>query len=643
MKKACQERINMTRLEDNFYEYVNQDWLEHAVIPDDKASTGSFHQIDDSLEKLMIGLSEDWLSGKEELPNDQRIKEYVKLLAMARNYDQRAHDGIKPVLPYLSWFDEHITSWQDVSDNYKELILKGFSVPLDFAVSIDMKNTAEHALYAASPALIFPDRTYYERDDEQIQALREIYKTMALSIAKSFAFSNPEELVNQAISYDSNFAPFTKSGEEQADYVKAYNPYPLDTLNSYSDQLNLTAIVKNLVPVEPEQIIVEEPKFLESLNKIVSAESFDSYRAWALLNFAISSCAFLSDSLRVEADAFRKALSGIKESKSKEKSAYYLAHSFFSIPVGCYYAKKYFGPEAKLNVENIAKNIIDVYKKRLSHNNWLSKDTINKAIIKLDAIDLHVGYPEHIQEFYDDLKVASYDEGATLFSNAKNFARIMRTYNLNKYDKEVEHDLWSMSPDMVNAYYNPQLNHIVFPAGILQKPFYDLHQHPSANYGGIGAVIAHEISHAFDNNGSKFDEFGNLADWWTKTDFEQFDARAQDMIDAWDGEESFGGTVNGTLTVSENIADAGGISCALEAAKHEVNYNADEFFKNWVRVWRFKASEQYAQMLLAVDVHAPAPLRGNMQLRHLDEFYETYDIKPGDGMYLPKDKRVQIW
>ena len=219
----------------------------------------------------------------------------------------------------------------------------------------------------------------------------------------------------------------------------------------------------------------------------------------------------------------------------------------------------------------------------------------------------------------------------------------MREYNFDKYSKPVENDLWSMSPDMVNAYYNPQLNHIVFPAGILQEPFYDLSQHPSANYGGIGAVIAHEISHAFDNNGSQFDEFGNLADWWTKEDFEQFDARAQKMIEAWTGEKSFGGEVNGTLTVSENIADAGGISCALEAAKMEDDYNADEFFKNWARVWRFKSSEEYAQMLLAVDVHAPAPLRGNVQLKHLDEFYSTYDIKPGDGMYLPEDKRVQIW
>lgn len=633
----------MARLEDNFYEYVNEDWLKEAEIPGDKASTGSFHQIDDALEKLMMELSENWLTSKEPVPDDKRIKEYVKLLAMARNYDQREKDGVKPVLPYLSWFDENITSWQDVAQNYKRLILDGFSVPYDFGVSIDMKDTSKHALYASSPALIFPDRTYYERDDEQIEALAEVYKSMALEIAEAFGVEDPKDLVERAINYDKNFAPYTKSGEEQADYVKAYNPYSLKELDKHSSEFSLAQIAQSLVGPELTELIVEEPKFLENLDSIVNDESFDDYRAWIFLNFMLDSSALLSDDLRVKTDAFRKVLSGIKESKSKEKSAYYLAHGYFSIPVGTYYAKKYFGPDAKKDVEQMARNVIKVYKERLSHNNWLSQETIDKAIVKLDAIDLHVGYPEHIQEFYDELEVVPYDQGGSLFSNTKKFSKIMREYNFDKYSKPVENDLWSMSPDMVNAYYNPQLNHIVFPAGILQEPFYDLSQHPSANYGGIGAVIAHEISHAFDNNGSQFDEFGNLADWWTKEDFEQFDARAQKMIEAWNGEKSFGGEVNGTLTVSENIADAGGISCALEAAKMEDDYNADEFFKNWARVWRFKSSEEYAQMLLAVDVHAPAPLRGNVQLKHLDEFYSTYDIKPGDGMYLPEDKRVQIW
>ncbi|MFR4955869.1 MAG: M13-type metalloendopeptidase, partial [Enterococcus gallinarum] len=277
---------------------------------------------------------------------------------------------------------------------------------------------------------------------------------------------------------------------------------------------------------------------------------------------------------------------------------------------------------------------------RLTSNTWLSEHTKQKAIVKLNKLGIHVGYPDKIPAIYDRLHT---DPDASLLQNALRFGRIFREDLFSKWQKPVDREEWEMSAATVNAYYHPFKNVIVFPAAILQAPFYSLSQSASANYGGIGAVIAHEISHAFDNNGAKFDEFGNLNNWWTAEDLAHFETLAQEMINEFDGLPFAGGTVNGTLTVSENIADAGGLSCALEAAEKETDVSLEDFFINWAKIWRTKAKEQYQQLLLAIDVHGPAKLRANIQVQNIDSFFTTFGIEPGDGMYRAPEDRVQIW
>lgn len=289
------------------------------------------------------------------------------------------------------------------------------------------------------------------------------------------------------------------------------------------------------------------------------------------------------------------------------------------------------------------KEMIRVYKKRLEENSWLSQATKEKAIIKLDKLGVQVGYPESIPARFDAYKTVTAEDGGTLLSNALAFSKIEAKDRFSKWNKPVDRSEWEMSADTVNAYYHPFRNVIVFPAAILQAPFYSLEQSSSANFGGIGAVIAHEISHAFDNNGAKFDEFGNLNNWWTEEDLEQFQNKAQAMIDEFDGLSLADATVNGKLTVSENIADAGGLSCALEAAKSEKDFSFEEFFVSWATIWRTKAKKEYQQLLLQIDVHAPAKLRANVQLQNIDEFYETFGITEQDEMYQKPEKRVHIW
>ena len=244
---------------------------------------------------------------------------------------------------------------------------------------------------------------------------------------------------------------------------------------------------------------------------------------------------------------------------------------------------------------------------------------------------------------YSQFKVIPAEQGGTLLANALHFSQLKRLADYQKWNQPVERAEWEMSADTVNAYYHPFRNIIVFPAAILQTPFYSLKQSSSQNFGGIGAVIAHEISHAFDNNGSLFDEYGNLNNWWTEDDQKHFQKLADQMIAEFDGLEIAGGKVNGKLTVSENIADAGGLSCALEAAKKDADVDLVDFFMNWATIWRMKARPEYTQLLLSIDVHAPNKLRANVQVQNLADFYQVFDIQPNDAMYLAPEKRVRIW
>ncbi len=287
--------------------------------------------------------------------------------------------------------------------------------------------------------------------------------------------------------------------------------------------------------------------------------------------------------------------------------------------------------------------MIGVYEERISHNDWLNEATKQRALKKLNNLSVHVGYPDELPPHYDRFKVGSYDKGSNLILERLSMNRIVNEENFMKFNKAPNKNIWEMPASMVNAYYNPLNNQIVFPAAILQRPYYSLEQTPSENYGGIGAVMAHEISHAFDNNGAKFDENGSLFNWWTEKDLEAFNTKAQDMIKLFDGVETGYGQCNGQLTVSENIADSGGLRCALEASKKDNSHNYDEFFKNWARVWRQKSSKEYNQLLLTVDVHGPSILRANLQLSNLPEFQKFYQIEETDAMFLPKEKMVSIW
>ncbi len=632
--------VNNELIKDDLYEAVNGEWLKTAKIPDDKPATGGFNDLVDEIDKQLMD-DFDAYAARKEKSDDSRFNEMIKLYRLAKKFDWRKKVGPQPLKRMLASV-ENLNSYEDYQSQWKNWILAGMPSPISFDIDADMKNATVYALFASSPSLILPDKSYYEAEKKaQHDQLLQLWSSMVEALMDKLGYSKEEakKIIDDAIKFDALLAPNVKSAEEAADYSKMYNPQTVAELASATDQLDIAAIIKQLVGEKPEKVIVTEPEYFKALNEILQ-DNFELFKNWALIRVIRENASYLDDEMREINGRYGRALSGSKKPVSQRKFAFYLARDMFSQVAGDYYGKKYFGPQAKADVHHMVEQMIKVYKGRLTNNQWLSKDTRDKAILKLDKLGIQVGYPDKIPALYDQFKV---DEEESLIANLNQLTVTANKELFSRWNKPVDRMRWEMSAATVNAYYHPFKNIIVFPAAILQVPFYSLKQSSSQNYGGIGAVIAHEISHAFDNNGSLFDEFGNLNNWWTDEDSAHFKQLAQKMIEEFDGIPFAGQRVNGKLTVSENIADAGGLSCALEAAKTEADFNAQEFFINWATIWRMKATEQYMQLLLSIDVHAPQKLRANIQAENLDDFYTAFDIKPGDQMYRAPEDRVHIW
>ncbi|WP_036436070.1 M13-type metalloendopeptidase [Mycoplasmopsis felifaucium] len=647
MEKLLNNELEQkVRLEDDFYEAVNAKWLETAKIPQDRGSTGAFYEIYIKNEKILMNDTKKLIESlKSKKINNSTLENYAEFSAMASNFAKREELGVKPLVPTLKRLLS-VKSLDQLIEQYDYFFHRAIPLPFDFGVIQNFKDSEDQIIGFAGADLILPEKSYYDEKNPMKQVILDAYRKMAMKLLSYYYDDEKknQKIVEETLEFDASLVEFSPSSLELADMVKLHNPYTLDMLKKCSSIIDFEAVLKKIVPNKELDIInVYYPKFVQNIDKIVNNETFKKLKSWMLLKTIVKFSYALNEDCRLIVSEFNRVISGQKKPSTKEKAAFNLAYKQFSIPVGTYYAEQHFGSKAKKDVEQMISKMIDVYKTRLFENDWLGKQTKIKAIEKLSALGVHVGYPNEIQPFYADYKIKNYAKGGDLISNIMAMNVVYSKWNMAQYKEPINKNYWGMSPAEVNAYFNPSMNHIVFPAGILKAPFYSIKQSESANYGGIGAVIAHEISHAFDNNGANFDEKGNLNSWWTEEDFKTFNEKAKSMIELFEGQKTEFGKCNGQLTVSENIADAGGISCALEAASFNPKCNYEDFFKNWAIVWRGKFKKQTAELLLASDVHAPQKLRANIQVKNLDKFYETFNIKSSDKMWLPKAKRVKIW
>lgn len=625
-----------TDYKDNLYLAVNGTWQSKAKIPADKSSAGASDELDLMIEKQLMQDFSNFAQNEKNVNSDELLQA-VKLYRVALQNHSATTDFLKDLKKI-----ENLKSLADLSQNLADFDKNDYSLPISIYVDADMKDTTKNVVYIQGADLILPDKSYYEADNESGKKLLLKYAEVAKELLNKLGYSQElsPKIVKEALVFDKSLIPIVKNAEEWADYTKIYNPLSFEEFGQKSVNLDLKTLVTAQIQATPQKVIVEEPRYLNNLSKIVNNETFESIKAWMLIRYLMDNAEYISEDFRQIFGEYKLALSGAAKLPDRTKFSYHLAEKMFSEVVGIYYGRKYFGEKAQADVRAMIEKMIAIYEQRLQDNDWLSEAIKKQAIVKLQKIVLKVGYPQKAEAIYKKLII---DEDQSLYSNLVNLNRLIIADSLAEYHRPVDRSKWLMPGHMVNACYDPSRNDITFPAAILQSPFYSLQQTSSENYGGIGATIAHEISHVFDNNGAQFDELGNMHDWWTKSDYAKFKKLTQQMIDQFNGIKYAGGKVNGKLVVSENIADVGGMRCAIEAAKLESDYDAKQFFIQWAKSWRFKATEEYNEDLLATDVHAPQPLRANVISQDMTEFFKAFNVQPGDGMWLENDKRINIW
>ncbi|RVU71030.1 MULTISPECIES: M13 family metallopeptidase [Lactobacillus] len=629
-----------TRPQDNLYLAVNSEWLEKTEIPSDRSRIASFDGIDLKIEKNLMQDFSDFADGKKDVPDVKDMDKAVEFYKLVRDFKKRDADGAEPIKADLAT----IESIRDFNDfNLKAADLANIAaLPFSMYVDADMKNTKINVTHFGGPSVFLPDTTTYQTDGAK--KLLDVLKKQSVKLLTmaGVAEGKAEEYAENALKFDDKLSKVVKSAEEWADYPAMYNPMDIKDFEAKFKEFQIDYFLKESFGEVPDRMINTEPRFLDHVNEIINADNFEEIKAWMIVKFINSNASYLSQDFREAAFPFHQALSGQPELTSQEKQAYHLANGLFSEPVGVYYGRTYFGEEAKKDVEDMIHKMLGVYEQRINDNTWLSEATKKKAIVKLKALILKIGYPDKIEAIYDRFKVTPANEGGSVYSNERDAAIESQKYNYEKLHKDVDRTVWLMPGNLVNACYDPQRNDLTFPAAILQAPFYDLKQDRAENYGGIGTVIAHEVSHAFDNNGAQFDELGNMVNWWTDADYAEFKKRTQAEIDLFDGIKYGPVTLNGKQIVSENIADQGGLTAAVQAAKDEGD-DLKKLFENFARIWANKQLTESIKTQVAVDVHAPGPERANVQSQCQDDFYEAFAVKPGDGMWLDPDKRVHIW
>ncbi len=632
--------MEQVRIQDDLYLHVNAEAIENLVIPDDMPTTGGFATLNTEVEKLMIGEFVE-MCEKDEYENDY-LRRACALFKAARNAEKKELDGIAPALRILSVFKQMKTK-EDFNRLLKTLTLKRLPLPFSMSVGADMKDTEHNCVSVQGPSVLLPDASFYKPERaEQKAALIGLWSNMA-SMVLAKTDLTPEEqakYLEDTLAFDAKVAELVKTQEEWSEYVKAYNPRKTSAVCSLMKPVEMRKLLKAVFGFVPEKIIVEEPRYFKSFGKVFNEESVEEYAHWAYVTGLLSACPYLTEELRDVSGMFYRAISGIPAGTPIEKFAYQTASGIYAEPVGIYYGKKYFGEEAKKDITEIVYQIIDTYKERIKENDFLEEATKEKAILKLSKIGVKMGYPDKVHEIFDRLV---FDESASLCDIVASLREIKYAYQLEQLTKPTNREEWAMPGHMVNACYNPFVNDITFPAAILQAPFYSLKQTRSENLGGIGAVIGHEISHAFDSNGAMCDENGNINNWWTALDRRSFNKKINAMIKQFDGIELPWGVVNGKFIVSENMADNGGMAVTLAIMSKTEGASYEEYFKNWARVWCIKAKPEYLQLLLSLDVHGPATLRANMPPRNFPEWYKAFKVKKTDKMYISPAKRVVIW
>jgi len=637
------------RPQDDFYRYMNGTWLKQTEIPADKTRYGSFDKVADVAEKTLRTIIEAAGAAKDR-PLGSDAQKVGDMYASFMNEASIERLSIAPIQADLDAIAQAKTStdlaqWAATSEQ------KGLSTPFSFSVSQDAKNSSQYIVQLGQSGLGLPDRDYYLRDDENFPEIRQKYRThienMLTAAGQSFATAKADKIMQ----LETALAKAQWSIEENRDPAKTYNKKSFAELQSLCPNFDWQKYAGGLGWKQPGDVIVAQPSYFTALNDCLQSFSLDdwkSYYTWQVLSDRASLLPkkFVDEHF----DFYGKTLSGAKEIRPRWKRAISAVDGAEGELVGQLYVEKYFKPEAKARMQQLVGNLKDALHDKIAALPWMSDETKQKAQAKLEKFTTSkIGYPDKWKN-YSALTIRPDD----LVGNIERANKVEFDRMLAKLGQPIDRGEWGMTPQTVNAYYDPSMNEIVFPAAILQPPFFNMAADDAANYGAIGAVIGHEMTHGFDDEGRQFDGDGNMKDWWTKADADEFTRRAQMLVDQYSAYNPVGNLhVNGKVTLGENIADFGGLTIAYAAYQKSLGgkpapvidgLTGDQrFFLAFAQVWASKSRDAALQEQVLTDPHSPTEYRTNGVVTNMPEFYNAFGVTPGDPLYKPADKRVQIW
>lgn len=632
---------------DDFFAYVNGKWTEETEMPADRSRYGTFDILRDESQEKVKAIVEasangDFAKGSDE----QKVGDLYRSFMDMETRDAR---GIEPLQPELDRIAA-ISDYDDLAVYFAEVVRRNLDAPFGFGQVADFKNPKEYMIYFGQSGLGLPDREYYLKDDEKSQNLREQYVAHIEKMYDLAGFDNAADAAQTIMALETRLAEQNMSKEDSRNWSVNYNKVSIDELPGVMPNFNWDGYLAEAKLENVGSVVLFMTDYLRALDDIIvdtDLDTWKTYLTWTALNNTASRLTSALDQQNFE--FYSRTLSGVEEQRAMWRRGVNVVNAGLGEVVGKVYVKQHFPPEAKERMLTLVGNLINAYEKSIKELDWMSEETKREALDKLSKFTPKIGYPDEWRD-YSALSIEADD----YYGNSERAALAEYQRVLDRQGGPVDRSEWAITPQTVNAYYMPPLNEIVFPAAILQPPFFDLEADDAVNYGAIGAVIGHEIGHGFDDSGSTFDGNGVMRNWWTDEDREEFEKRTGKLVEQYNGFKPFDDlSVNGEFTLGENIGDLGGISIGLLAYKMSLNgeeppvidgfTGVQRVFLGYAQVWRNIYRDESLRLMIGTDPHSPSMYRTNGAVRNVPEFYEAFDVREGDALYLPPEERVKIW
>jgi predicted metalloendopeptidase len=634
------------RVQNDLFRFANGQWLHTTKIPTDRTRYGAFDMLADQSEQSLRTIVEESAAGRRPIGSpEQRIGDFYTSFMDTTRLETL---GAAPLKALLARIDA-LTSPADILRYFAENAQTGIASPIALIIDQDAKNAETYIPSVAQAGLTMPNRDYYLKSEPQFVTLRDQLKVYAAHALKLAGITDPDAAANQILAIETRLAEDQWPAAQDRDATATYNKFTIAEATARAPGLDWKTYL-DAARVPTGDFIVAEPSFFTALGSMLTTVPLEHWKSYLRFKLIDSLGPYLSNDFVTARFEFRgRDLAGQQEMRPRWKRGVTAVDDAMGDLLGQRYVQRYFPPEAKARIDALVGKLIETFRSSIDGLDWMSDATKAQARDKLSKLTVKIGYPAKWKD-YSKLAVARDD----LVGNVLRSAQLEYQRDLDRLGKPVDRAEWFTTPQTVNAYYQPTRNDITFPAAILQPPFFNPKADDAVNFGGIGAVIGHEISHAFDDQGRKFDGAGNLRDWWTPEDAQRFTARTQALTAQYSAYEPLPGEhINGELTLGENIADLSGLTVAMRAYKLSLGTRKpamldgftgeQRFFLGWAQVWRAKIRDKNLRVQLLSDPHSPNEFRTNGVVSNLPEYYTAFDVKSGDKLFRPPDQRVRIW